>query len=67
MSDLLDSPLFPLFLIIVSCIVLFPIGRILMRLGFGVWWLLLFLVPFGPLVGLWLLAFAKWPVLRRSE
>ena len=47
---------------VVAISTLFPIGRILSRMGYSVWWLLVFFVPFGPVVGLWLIAFAKWPI-----
>ena len=57
-----ENPYFFLVLLVfIGGIVLFPLGRILLRMGVSVWWLLLFLVPFGPLAGIWALAFAKWP------
>ncbi len=41
--------------------VLYPVGRILGRLGLSPFWSVLALFPFLNLVGLWILAFAEWP------
>ncbi len=38
-----------------------PAGMILKRLGFSSWWALMCFVPVLALIGLWLLAFVKWP------
>lgn len=40
---------------------IWPSVKILNRLGFSRWWALLMIVPFGFIVGLWLLAFSRWP------
>lgn len=46
----------------------YPVARILGRLGFSRWWVLLALLPYANLVGLWIIAFVKWPVEgRRTE
>jgi uncharacterized membrane protein YhaH (DUF805 family) len=50
-------------LIIVGLLV--PIYRILQRVGFSGWWCLLFFVPFGNFIGLWILAFKRWPALEK--
>ncbi len=41
--------------------VIVPAARILGRLGYSGWWAVL--VPISPLnlIGLWVLAFARWP------
>lgn len=52
---------FVILMVVVACLMLYPLGRILNRIGFSNWWLLLFLVPGAPILGLWLLAYAKWP------
>ena len=44
-------------------IYLIPLARIVHRTGYSAWWVLLTLVPFGNIVGLWILAFARWPAL----
>lgn len=42
-----------------------PAVKILNRLGYSGFWVLLMFVPFGAIVGLWVLALADWPVLAR--
>jgi hypothetical protein len=42
-------------------VVLYPIGRILGRLGLSPFWSIFALVPFVNLIALWVLAFADWP------
>jgi predicted PurR-regulated permease PerM len=46
---------------IVLAVFLIPIARILRRAGFSRAWCLLFLVPFGNIVGLWVFAYTRWP------
>lgn len=41
--------------------VLYPIGRILNRLGMSPFWSILVFIPMVNLIGLWVLAFADWP------
>jgi hypothetical protein len=40
-----------------------PFLKIVRRAGFNGWWSLLFFVPVGNIVGLWLLAVRPWPAL----
>ena len=40
-----------------------PGWRILSRMGFSPAWLLVCLIPFGAVIGLWVLAFTRWPAL----
>lgn len=47
--------------IIIFTIILIPTGRILRRAGFSAWWSILAVVPFLNLVGLWILAYVRWP------
>ena len=49
-----------LFTVIVA-VILYPVGRILNRIGFSPFWSVLALVPLANLVGLWVLAFSDWP------
>lgn len=42
--------------------VLYPVGRILGRLGLSPFWSLLVFVPFVNLLSLWVLAFCNWPL-----
>lgn len=51
---------------VVLIILGYPAARILKRLGFSRWWVVLALIPYLNVVGLWLLAFVKWPMERRQ-
>lgn len=42
-------------------VVLYPVGRILNRIGFSPFWSVLMLIPLVNLIGLWVLAFSDWP------
>ena len=55
------GPLHWLFFIAVIVAVVYPIGRILSRLGFSPLWSLVAFVPFVNLVALWILAAIDWP------
>ena len=46
---------------VIVAVVLYPIGRILGRLGLSPFWSVLALIPLVNLIGLWLLAFIDWP------
>ena len=37
-----------------------PAGLVLKRTGHSMWWALLCFVPIAALLGLWVLAFARW-------
>jgi hypothetical protein len=45
-------------------IFIYPMTKILRRTGYSGWWVLLLFVPLGNVVGLWCLAFARWPALE---
>jgi hypothetical protein len=47
--------------VIAELLVAIPAGLILKRIGFSAWWALLCFVPIVALIGLWLMAFVKWP------
>ena len=55
-----------LFILIVLFVLLFPVIKILQKAGYSGWWVLLWFVPIGNLVALWIFAFADWPALRRG-
>ena len=42
-------------------VLLYPIGRILRRIGLSPLWSVLAIIPLVNLIGLWVLAFADWP------
>jgi hypothetical protein len=46
---------------IFALLALYPIGRILSRIGFSPFWALVALVPLANLIGLWVVALATWP------
>jgi hypothetical protein len=45
--------------------VLIPIAKILRRMGFRSIWCLLYFVPIGNLIGLWLIAYIPWPATEK--
>jgi hypothetical protein len=53
-------------LLIVMFLILFPLIKILQKAGYSGWWVLLWFLPIGNLVALWIFAFADWPALRRA-
>jgi hypothetical protein len=48
-------------------VVLYPIGRILNRIGLSPFYSVLALIPFINLIALWVLAFADWPDRSRGS
>ncbi len=58
---LIELGMFSVGLLIYAAIFVPPLVRILRRVGLSRWWVLLFFVPLLNLVGLWLLAWGKWP------
>lgn len=49
-------------LIVILIVVIFPIAKILSRIGWNPWLGLLWLVPVVNIVMLWVLAFGDWPM-----
>ncbi len=39
----------------------YPIVRILNRVGYSPWWVIIAFIPFVNLIGLWVLSFVHWP------
>ena len=39
----------------------YPIGRVLGRIGYTPWFAILMFLPVANLIGLWAIAFARWP------
>ena len=50
--------------VVMVAVVLYPIGRILRRLGISPFWSLLVFIPLVNLISLWVLAFSNWPAER---
>lgn len=46
---------------------LYPMSRVLRRIGVSPYWSLLALVPLANLLGLWVLAFSEWPAKGSSS
>ena len=53
-------------LILMLAIVGVPVARILSRTGHSRWWCIVAFVPVLNLVGLWTLAYARWPAVERG-
>jgi hypothetical protein len=51
---------------IIWLIVGFPVARIMRRIGYSGWWSILVFVPVANLIGLWTLAFARWPTVKTA-
>ena len=50
-----------LMFVIMAVLILYPVGRILGRIGLSPFWSVVALIPFLNLIGLWVLAFTEWP------
>ena len=46
---------------VLTALIAIPSGLTLKRIGFSPWWALLCFIPVAALLGLWLLAFTRWP------
>lgn len=46
---------------VVVALILYPVGRILSRIGFSPLWSILAFVPLANIAGLWILALSAWP------
>ena len=44
-----------------------PIARILTRIGYSKWWTIVYFIPFVNIVGLWILAYSRWPAVDRTR
>ncbi|OYV52899.1 MAG: hypothetical protein B7Z77_00970 [Acidocella sp. 20-58-15] len=51
---------------VVVAVVVYPLGRILGRIGLSPFWSALAFIPLANLIGLWVLAFSEWPN-RRTQ
>jgi hypothetical protein len=52
---------------LVGAILIYPIGRILRRIGFSPFWSIAAFVPLLNLIALWVLAFVDWPTREGTE
>lgn len=53
-----------LFFAVMVAVILYPLGRILNRIGVSPFWSVLVFFPLVNLIALWVLAFSDWPVER---
>ena len=60
------SPMHILLVLIVLATALIPIQQIVHRAGHSRWWSLLLFVPMVNWIGIWLLAYVRWPSLDKS-
>ncbi|MGA8975685.1 MAG: hypothetical protein WB496_21290 [Pseudolabrys sp.] len=44
-----------------------PIGRILTRIGYSKWWTIVYFIPFVNIVGIWILAYSRWPAVDQTR
>jgi hypothetical protein len=56
-----------LILLIYLAVLGYPIVRILNRVGFSPWWVIVAFIPMVNLIGLWVLAFIRWPRVHESN
>ena len=55
------GPFHWLWFIVMIAAVIYPVGRILGRIGFSPLWSIVMFIPVVNLIGLWILAFTEWP------
>jgi energy-coupling factor transporter transmembrane protein EcfT len=56
----------PLLIILIYIPVLgYPVVRILKRVGYSPFWVIIAFIPIVNLIGLWVFAFANWPRVHR--
>jgi hypothetical protein len=61
------GPIHWLVFIALVAVVIYPVGRILGRIGFSPIWSVLMFVPFANLVALWVLATTDWPAQKDRQ
>ncbi|MEO1471286.1 MAG: hypothetical protein AAFV86_19765 [Pseudomonadota bacterium] len=47
--------------LVLAALFAYPLSVLLTRAGLSPWWALAALLPFGPLVLVWVLAMRRWP------
>jgi hypothetical protein len=56
-----------LMFVVMAALILYPVGRILGRIGLSPFWSVVALIPFFNLIGLWVLAFSLWPRVTNTD
>jgi hypothetical protein len=54
-------------LLTILIVLIYPIARILKRIGWNQWLAILWLIPLLNIVMLWVVAFAPWPALQDEQ
>jgi hypothetical protein len=52
---------------VIVAVLLYPVGRIIKRIGLSPFWSVLALIPLVNLLALWVLAFNDWPRDRENR
>jgi hypothetical protein len=53
-------------LLLYAAAIVVPFGQLLRRTGYSRWWILLSFFPIINVVALWIFAYGKWPIDKRS-
>ncbi len=53
-----------IFFAVMVVLLIYPVGRILGRMGLSPLWAIVAFIPLVNVIGLWVLAFADWPARR---
>ena len=56
-----------LFVIFLVAALSIPIARILTRIGYSKWWTIVYFIPFVNIIGIWILAYSRWPAVDRKH
>jgi len=56
-----------LILILLILLIVWPVRKILRRMGFSGWWAVVMFIPVANYIGLWVLAESPWPKLEQPK
>jgi len=56
-----------LILMLLILLIVWPVRKILRRMGFSGWWAVVMFIPAANYIGLWVLAESPWPKLEQPE
>jgi predicted ABC-type exoprotein transport system permease subunit len=55
------------FALVVIFLLCFPAVKIVQKAGFSGWWVLVWFIPLGNIIALWVFALSDWPALKQPE
>jgi hypothetical protein len=55
----------PIHMLILGLILIIPFWQLFLKAGYSGWWSLLMIVPLVNLITLYVLAFSRWPSLKK--